>query len=193
MKEILKSKRTKIALLSLVAVLVGATGLGTLALLTVRTEPLTNTFEIGNVRTEIEEVFEQTEVATEFKKEPRVVNTGANDCYVRVRVSISPEEQVEIPDDAWDKINWSKQVEEDGDVYYYYVNALKSGEKTTPLFTTVSVKEEYIDTIESFEVTVYQEAVQASMSAADGSSTNDAAVIWAAYESNMIPATFNAE
>lgn len=190
MREIFRSKRTKVALLSLVAVLICSTGLATLALLSSKTDTLTNTFELGDVTTEIvEDVFEPTEVATVFKKEPYVKNTGDNDCYVRVRVTVSPEEQLDI---NWNTTDWTYK-----DGYYYYNKVLKAdsneageGESTSPLFTTVSVKDEYVDTIEGFEVTVYQEAVQAEMNAADGSSTTDMMTIWAAYESNTIPASF---
>lgn len=196
MKELFKTKRTKVALLSLAAVLVCATGLSTLALLTKKTEQLENTFKLGNVTTEIEEKFEETDVATVFTKEPVVTNTGENDCYVRVRVTASPAEQLDIT--GWDTTNWVYN-EEDG--FYYYQKVLKAAgagvnaddTKTSALFTTVSVKEDYVNTIEGFEVTVYQEAVQAEMNAADGTSTSDMMTIWAAYDANEIPATFTSQ
>lgn len=191
MKEVTKSRKIKLILLSVTGILICATGLVTLAMLLSKTDKLTNTFELGNVTTEIEEQFEKTDIATTFKKEPVVINTGENDCYVRVRVNASPEEALNIT--GWDNENWEKI----GD-YYYYKHVLKAadgkgsaGEKTTPLFREVSVKEEYIDTIEGFEVTVYQEAVQAKMNARDGSSTTDAQKIWDAYETNEIPESFN--
>lgn len=197
MKELLQRKRTKVALLSLTAVFLCATGLVTLAILTSRTQKITNTFELGNVTTEIQEDFEKTDVDTVFKKEPVVTNTGENDCYVRARVTVSPQGQLDIT--GWDTTNW---VYNEADGFYYYQKVLKAGadkaapeqdeagDSTTALFTTVSVKEDYVSTIEGFEVTVYQEAVQAKMNAADGSSTTDMMTIWAAYEANQIPATF---
>lgn len=192
MKEVIKSKKTKLILLSIIGILVCATGLVTLAMLLSRTNQLTNTFELGNVTTEIEENFEKTDVATTFKKEPVVKNIGENDCYVRVRVTVSPEGQLNIL--GWDTENWT---EKDG--YYYYKHVLKGdpdgdgtkeGDSTTALFTTVAVKDEYKDTIDGFEVTVYQEAVQSKMNARDGSSTSDAMTIWEAYEANAIPDSF---
>lgn len=191
MKEFLKMKRTKVMLLSVIMILVCSTGLTTLALLKSKTEPLTNEFSIGNVTTEIEEKFEKTSESTVFKKEPVVTNTGKNDCYVRVRVSASPQEQLDIT--GWDTTNWKYNASDD---FYYYQKALKApkgevpGESTTALFTTVSVKADYVDTIEGFDVFVYQEAVQAKMSAKDGSTTTDMSTIWSVYDSNEVPETF---
>lgn len=184
MIEMLKQKRTKIMLLCLAGIALCASGIATLAVLLSGTGKLVNTFEPGNVTTEVREEFEPTETACVFRKEPVIANTGKNACYVRVRVTASPEEQLEIS--GWDTQNWTKK--EDG--YYYYNKVLESGASTTPLFKEVSVKEEYVDTIEGFEVNVYQEAVQAKMNAADGSSTTDVAQIWAAYEANVIPESF---
>lgn len=184
MIETLKQKRTGIMALSLAGIILCAAGIVTLAVLLSKTGELVNTFEPGNVTTEVREEFEPTETATVFRKEPVVANTGKNACYVRVRVTASPEEQLEIG--GWDRQNWTEK--EDG--YYYYNKALESGESTTPLFKEVSVKKEYEETIEGFEVNVYQEAVQAKMNAADGSSTTDAAQIWEAYEANVIPESF---
>ena len=181
MKSLLSKK---VLLISMIAVLLIGTGIATtLAYLSDSKESLVNTFKLGNVTTNIEETFEKTSETT-FKKEPVVENIGENDCYVRVRVTVSPEEQLEI--DGWDQDNWIEK----GD-YYYYKKPLKAnGDKTTPLFKTVSVKDEYIDTIEEFEVTVYQEAVQATMNADDGTGTSDMDAIWAAYDSGTIPETF---
>lgn len=190
MKRIFKSKKIMLSLLLIVGALVCGTGLVTMALVSDTTDPIENTFELGNVTTEIEEVFEPTQSVTTFKKEPVIANTGENDCYVRVRVSMSPEEALLIVGDeqvfGGSKANWGYY-----DGYYYYKTALKPGEKTTPLFNTVTIKNEYIDTIEGFEVTVYQEAVQAKMTARDGSVTTDYSKIWAAYDSDQIPESFN--
>lgn len=190
MKKIFKSKKITLSLLLIVGILICATGLVTMALLRASTDTLENTFALGYVTTEIEETFEKTDIVTTFKKEPVVKNTGENDCYVRVRVTISPEEAVTIFGDeqvfGGSKANWGYY-----NGYYYYKTALKPGEKTTPLFNTVTIKNEYLDTIEGFEVTVYQEAVQAKMNALDGSSTTDYSKIWAAYDSNQIPESFN--
>lgn len=191
MKEFLKMKKTQVLLLSLLIVLACSSGLVTLAVYKSKTDVLTNQFDIGNVTTEIEETFEKTSTATEFKKEPVVTNTGKNDCYVRVRVNASPEKQLDIT--GWDTKNWVYNAE---DKFYYYQKALKapegetSGDSTTPLFKLVSVKEDFVDTIEGFEVNVYQEAVQAKMSAKDGSTTTDMMTIWNIYDSGIVPDTF---
>jgi len=185
-----KSKKLTLILLSVVAILSFSTGLMTIAMLRSETGKLTNKFELGNVTTEIEEEFEKTQIVTTFKKEPIIRNTGKSDCYVRVRVTISPEEAIVVVGDeeafGGTKTNW---VYYNG--YYYYKTPIVPGEATTPLFNTVTVKDEYIDTIEGFEVTVYQEAVQAKLSAKDGSYTTSSAEIWAVYDKGIIPESFN--
>lgn len=176
-------------LLVVLALLFGVGRQVTLAYLTSQTGEIKNTFSLGNVTTEIEEDFEPTDVATVFAKTPVVVNTGKNDCYIRVRVTCSPENALEIG--GWDLENWTKG----SDGYYYYNKVVKASDtetkdKTTPLFQTVTIRKEYADSIEDFEVTVSQEAVQAEMIAEDGSSTTDAAKIWAAYEAGGVPKSF---
>ena len=110
MIEMLKQKRTGIMALSLAGIILCAAGIVTLAVLLSKTGELVNTFEPGNVTTEVREEFEPTETATVFRKEPVVANTGKNACYVRVRVTASPEEQLEIG--GWDRQNWTEK--EDG-------------------------------------------------------------------------------
>ena len=52
------------------------------------------------------------------------------------------------------------------DGFYYYKKVLREGEKTTPLFSGISVdswklEKTYLDQIDAFEVQVYEESVQA--------------------------------
>ena len=171
-------------LIGIVAFLMlGSSVVGTMAYLTDTPEEVVNTFTLGNVTTEIEEIFEK-ETNTTFKKEPKVKNTGKNDCYVRVRVVASPEEALELS--GFDTVNWTEK-KEDG--FYYYKHVLKSGETTkTSLFNKVTVKDTSID---GFEVTVYQEAVQSILYAKDGTDTNSASEIWNCYENKTVPETFN--
>ena len=78
----------------------------------------------------------------EVSKIVQVENTGASEAWIRVRVdkAIRLAENVEnfTPDLALlvlniDEENWTEQ-----DGYYYYNRALKPGETTEPLFTTVT-------------------------------------------------------
>lgn len=189
MKNYLKSKKWKIVLLSVVCIIVFAAG-STIAYLQSRPKKAVNTFTIGNITTEVTEDFRKTGDWT-FHKQPCIRNTGhegvGNTCYVRARIVASPEEQIRL-------IGFENYAEDwilnPADGFYYYQYPLKAGEQTSPIFDSVEVKEAYRDTIEGFEVIVYQEAVQAVMTAADGTTEDDMMMIWAAYEANKIPESF---
>lgn len=185
MIEAINKRKKSVLVLLAVCILTAAAAFVTVALLRQGTTKLTNTFELGNVTTEIEEEFKQTDIATVFEKTPKVKNTGINDCYIRVRVEASPEDALNIT--GWDEQNW-KYNQADG--FYYYQNVVAPGEYTTVLFDKVAVKEEAIPTIEGFEVNVYQEAVQAQMNARDHSVTSNMAVIWSCYDAGIIPDSF---
>lgn len=185
MIEAINRRKKSVLVLLAVCLLTAAAAFVTVAMLRQGTTQLTNTFELGNVTTEIEEEFKQTDIATVFEKTPRVKNTGINDCYIRVRVEASPEDALDIT--GWDFANW-KYNQADG--FYYYQKVVGPEEYTTVLFNQVAVKEEAIPTIEGFEVNVYQEAVQAQMSARDHSVTSDMALIWSCYDAGIIPNSF---
>ncbi len=178
MKSILKKKSILIA--ALAVLLIGTSVAATLAYLTDKEDALVNTFKVGDVTTEIEEPFEQV-TNTEFKKEPSVKNIGENDCYVRARVLASPEDALEITGFS---NNWTYN-EDDG--FYYYNAVLPAGSQTDPIFTKVTVTD---TSIEGFEVTVYQEAVQTKVYAQDGTFTDVPAEIWDCYDSGEVPVTF---
>lgn len=102
----------------------------------------------------------------EVSKIVQVENTGASEAWIRVRVdkAIRLAENVEnfTPDLALlvlniDEENWTEQ-----DGYYYYNRALKPGETTEPLFTTVTFEPEmgndYMNA--RVEITVRAQAVQ---------------------------------
>ena len=150
MKALLKKKSVLIA--ALAVLLIGTGVAATLAYLTDKEDALVNTFKVGDVTTEIEEPFEPIPGSnTEFKKEPSVKNIGENDCYVRARVLASPEEALLLKEFS---NNWTYK-EDDG--FYYYNDVLPAGGQTDAIFKKVEVTDTSID---GFEVTVYQEAVQ---------------------------------
>lgn len=186
-----KLKKRKLILFAVIAVLIVSAGV-TLAYLQKKTQKVTNTFTIGNITTKVTEEFSQI-TDWKFQKQPRVENIGyngeGNACYVRVRIVASPEKQLNLIGFENYKENWIEG--EDG--YYYYQHVLNVGECTTPLFDAVEVKEEYRDSIEEFEVTVYQEAVQSRISALDGTVEEDMMTIWDIYESGKIPDTFEGQ
>lgn len=178
MKALLKKKSILIA--AIAVLLIGTGVVATLAYLSSETPTLTNTFKVGNVTTEIDEPFEQ-ETSTTFKKEPSVINTGENDCYVRARVLASPENALSLTGFS---NNW-KYNKDDG--FYYYNAVLPAGGQTDAIFKKVTVTDTSID---GFEVTVYQEAVQTKVYAQDGTFTTDPDKIWDCYESGEVPASF---
>ena len=154
MKEFMKKNKKNIVLgVTILLIAIAAIGT-TLALLTSKTDGLTNTFTKGNIKTELVEKFiKNTE--TDFTKEPMVANTGANDCYVRIRMQVTPEsamDNLEITgfnDSVWIPAD---------DGWYYYNTVLEVGKITSPLFTNVKIKdyEKWVD----FDIILYQEAVQ---------------------------------
>lgn len=118
-------KRTLIILVALVAVFGMAVG-GTIAWLTDQTEPITNTFTVGNINIELKET------ATEFKmvpgvtiaKDPKItVRSGSEACYLFVKV-----EKSENLDDFISYTMATGWIELEGanGVYYMVVDATNS-------------------------------------------------------------------
>lgn len=159
----------------------------TLAYMQTETDPLTNTFKAGEVTTEIEENPEVQ--GSTIKKDPKVVNLGPNDCIVRMRVTISPKEIADFLSDpqhlAYDS-SWAK--EHDGFWHYQHILPYVPGDKaastTTPLFSEIHgltdenghIREEFKD-LEDFQITLYQESVQAVVWDKDGNQ-------YSAYDEN---------
>lgn len=181
MKAVLKKKSVLIA--TLAVLLIGTGVAATLAYLTDKEDAIVNTFKVGNVTTKIEEPFEAI-TNTEFRKEPSVKNTGENDCYVRARVLASPEEALLLKEFS---NNWTYDKYDKDDDFYYYNAVLPAGGQTDAIFKKVEVKDTSID---GFEVTVYQEAVQTKVYAQDGTFTTNPEKIWDCYESGEVPTSF---
>ncbi len=159
MKNRLKNMTLKTLLtFSLVGlVLVG----GTVALLTSTTTKVTNTFDVVDHATGInEEVVLNGDSMT---KTARVMNETNDPAYVRVRVEVSPEgagEHVEVVP-TWGA-NWS---EEDENGFYYYQKALSGmnvtddSDKTTDMTFVITPDDGFT---ESFEVNIYSESCYAN-------------------------------
>lgn len=172
MKKIFTNKKLIIALV--LSVVIAATVIGgTTALLTSRTQTVTNTFTVGSVETEL------LEVVSGAKKEPYVLNCGKNDCFVRMRVTVSPEEDGKKLGDYVNGIN-SEKWTLGNDGFYYYTEAVKPGCTTeVPLFE--SVKDGAANS--TIEIQLYQEAVQAEVTTPDGEKLTDYVGIWKFYDS----------
>lgn len=134
-----------------------------------------NVIGVGKNTTTIEEEFPTPSPLpgdgdSEFSKTVWVANGSVQgekslvDCYVRVSIGYSNYDIARaVTLKQLDRTNW---VEAD-DGFYYYKKILREGEKTTPLFSGISVdssklEKTYLDQIDAFEVQVYEESVQAA-------------------------------
>ena len=136
-------------------------------------DQMINTIGIGKNTTTIEEDFPipspiPEDENSDIPKEVRIVNGQGEaalvDCYVRVSVGYSNSDigRAAVLKQL-DRTNWLEA--EDG--FYYYKKILREGEKTTPLFTGIFIdasklEKTYLDQIDTFEVQIYEESVQAA-------------------------------
>lgn len=157
-RKIFSTNIGKITIFTTSLILIGMITMGsTYAFYHQETEVLTNKFTVGEITTQIIEIFDQ-----DGNKVPQVENTDVTDCIVRMRYDISPSnapiEVKSINEEYWEKI----------DGFYYYKGVLKAGETTEPLFEEYAIKKEdasqYVnDYGNQFQIILYQEAVQAEM------------------------------
>lgn len=176
MKKIFKSRM--IMWVSILALLVVAVG-GTLALMFTRANSVTNTFTVGAVDTEINEVL------TDGNKQVSIKNYGTAPAYVRARILVSgvASENVKIvntqptpaPDDknvylVINDTNWKQNGNPGPDGYYYYCSVLQPADangnptQTPNLLEKVVVGKGLVDDkdfLANFNVTIYHESVQA--------------------------------
>lgn len=159
----MKNKKKIIITLVLAGIILMASLGVTMALLTSKTETVKNTFSVGRVTTVIDEG--NVTVDTTVHKAPKVVNdaeTSKNPCLVRMRVTVSPEKIAKMVKIDYNTGDWSYN-EKDG--FWYYQGWLKVGEETSPLFTkvdgVVGGNGKAADGMEDFQITLYQEAIQA--------------------------------
>lgn len=135
-----------------------------------------NRVAVGRNDTEINEEFPDPSdpgdnETPEYKKTVWVGNTsqaekGFNvDCYVRMSLSYSNQDIGKaVTLLGLDTVNWAY---DSNDGYYYYRGILKEGEATAPLFTGFRIDrsnmdELYQDTIDDFQINVYEESIEAA-------------------------------
>lgn len=198
MKNFIKDIKTKKIAFAAVALLVILTVGATMAYYAAETGVVRNFFKAGEISTEVDEVTEG------LKKELVVKNTGASACLVRIRVTATPEQYLQLkagnpvidPDGRW---------MDGGDGFWYYAAVLPSqgstdnedGSKsftveyeTTDAFSKLD-KSEQSAILAEMNVTVYQEAVQASIDGIsatnpDGSYNHaNALQIWEKYNTEQ--------
>ena len=122
----------------------------------------TNTFKIGHNVSSIEENFPsgKLEPGKTYTKEVRVKNKDSVKCFVRVLAEPSDSDMSDHLDIDWNTTDWTER-QEDG--YRYYRKALKPGETTSPLFTKVTIENDFVNpqlTAKNFDIGVYEETVQ---------------------------------
>jgi len=129
----------------------------------------------GNISSEIGEDFpnpptivpdKDIDIAKKIwvSNNPSGQNQTGTDCYVRVAVGYSNSDIGKaVTMKNTDSENWIYG--DDG--FYYYKKILREGEKTTPLFSGIFIdasklEKTYLDQIDTFEVQIYEESVQAA-------------------------------
>lgn len=132
-----------------------------------------NTIQVGKNETEVGEEFPSPspippDGKIEYEKKVWVTNpAGASNssnvpCYVRASISYSNSDIGQaVTLKNLDTVNWTLG----SDGFYYYKKILSPGEKTSALFTgfsidTSKIEKTYMESIDKFEVMVYEESVQ---------------------------------
>lgn len=181
-----------------------------LAMFADRTESLTNTFELGEISTVIDEPEPIEPIGSnEISKKPIIRNTGDNPALIRVRVTMSPQDIVDEYGISCntDEEDWYYNPE---DEFWYYNGILGVNQEISIFDKVTSTKKPLasqddnenwvIDTgLEGLEIAVYHESVQTFIvdeetgqqitaesgviKNADGSLTN-AGKIWDYFDSN---------
>lgn len=202
MKNFIKDMKTKKIAFAAVALLLIMTVGATMAYFTEKTGAVVNTFKAGDISTDVDEEIEN------LTKKLTVTNTGNGSCLVRISLTATPEEYLAMAEDNPEIKNglWV----DGGDGFWYYQGVLASkGDSTdigfpkSPSFSvtyeTTEAFNELSDSekeaaLEDMDVTVYQEAVQASangISAVDGDgnySQENAMKIWELFETGQLQA-----
>lgn len=143
--------KKKLLILSLAAICLAITAIGTLAYFTSE-GTAHNVITTGGVEITVQEWADEDK-QTPFEdlegimpgmtvtKIAEIKNTGASDAWVRVKVEKNIELQGEGTSDTSLvelTLNTADWTEKDG--YYYYTKVLKPGEVTAPIFTAVTFK-----------------------------------------------------
>lgn len=129
---------------------------------------LINSFFVGSIDSEI--VEEKPDVSGSIiNKKPQIKNTGGSPALVRVRITVSPEKlwkpngesnilTLDINEDYWEYSS--------NDGYYYYKGVLNPYENNDDLISVFTKVEgattqdgKLIESIDKFEIAIYQETI----------------------------------
>lgn len=193
MKKIFKYKKILVSACLLTFLAVGVT----IAYYLTSVQDLSNTFQLKTFESTIEEPDVNINGSV-IEKAPyvKLSDDSTGDAIVRVRLVISPEDTLTVGKDSDCNIVINENWYEGEDGYYYYRGILdQNNRETTPLFTeitgVVETREDgnhyFINDIDGFEVSIYQETVQASMGDLEfenGYDENIAKQIWNYYDTH---------
>ena len=116
-----------------------------------------NTVSMGNNEISITEAFSNPDIKTgeitTITKRVEINNTGINCAGVRVRTEFSEKEILDWASADYNTADWEKN----GD-YWYYRKALRPGEKTEPLFNSITCSNPSAEQVKNFEIYVYAES-----------------------------------
>lgn len=174
--------KRKILCLSVIVIMLAILAAGTIAYFTAEGRAR-NVITTGSVEIELKEWADENKTEpfknlegvmpnTTVTKIAEIKNIGKSDAWIRVKIQKSIELKYEgNPDTDLVELNLNDTDWITDGEYYYYKNALKPGETTTPIFTSVTFKatmgNEYQDA--KATVDVYAQAVQtANNPATDG-------------------------
>ena len=176
--------KKKLLILSLAAICLAITAIGTLAYFTSE-GTAHNVITTGGVEIAVQEWADEDK-QTPFEdlegimpgmtvtKIAEIKNTGASDAWVRVKVEKNIQLQGEgKPDTGLVELtlNTADWTEKDG--YYYYTKVLKPGEVTAPIFTAVTFKPDMGNEYQNATATV-DVVAQAVQTANNGETVTDA-------------------
>ena len=176
--------KKKLLILSLAAICLAITAIGTLAYFTSE-GTAHNVITTGGVEIAVQEWADEDK-QTPFEdlegimpgmtvtKIAEIKNTGASDAWVRVKVEKNIKLQGEGTSDTGLvelTLNTADWTEKDG--YYYYTKVLKPGEVTAPIFTAVTFKPDMGNEYQNATATVDVTA-QAVQTANNGATVMDA-------------------
>ena len=176
--------KKKLLILSLAAICLAITAIGTLAYFTSE-GTAHNVITTGGVDIAVQEWADEEKTKpfedltgvmpnTTVTKIAEIKNTGASDAWVRVKVEKAIKLTGDgIPDVSMVQldVNTTDWTEKDG--YYYYTKVLKPGEVTAPIFTAVTFKPDMGNEYQNATATVDVTA-QAVQTANNGATVMDA-------------------
>lgn len=121
-----------------------------------------NFFTVGKNEIVIEEPFDTPEPGAKTVKEPKAVNTGKVDCYVRGRILLSDsraEPYITFYNEENKGLN-QKDWKEGEDGWLYYQDVLKVSQTSAPVFTHIELGKDLPDSLRDFSVDIVFESVQ---------------------------------